>query len=38
VVEHMQADIQLCGCQFWPAFVNTINGIAVTATRMITTR
>jgi hypothetical protein len=38
VVEHMQAYVQLTEAQFCPAFVSTINGIAVTATTMITTR
>jgi hypothetical protein len=37
VVEHVQADVQLVA-QFWPTFVSTISGIAVSATSAMITR
>ena len=37
-VEHVQADVDLAAAQSWPTFVSTINGTAVSATTMITTR
>jgi hypothetical protein len=38
VVEDVQADVDLAGGQFWPAFVRIINGIADRAITKITTR
>ena len=38
VVEDVQSDVELGAVQFWPAFVRIINGIAVSAITMITTR
>src|SRR5437667_367096 len=38
VVEHLQTDVDLDAAQFWPTFVSSISGTAVSATTMITTR
>jgi hypothetical protein len=34
----MQADVDVAAAQFWPTFVSSIKGMAVSATMMITTR
>jgi hypothetical protein len=38
VVDEKQSEIDLLRSQFWPMFVRIMSGIAVTATKQITTR